>query len=112
MIPRVESEIRPEDIPLHHKQRIERGWSDFDWYSGDVFLARVIGEMAAKYRGRGRPFGLTEDQWDEILTKISEPLLEYAEKKFQLSLDEETRLGEKAQKALRLFAKYFPDFWD
>lgn len=110
-----EAEISEKDRPKHREQRAQRGWSDCDWWSGDTFLAKVIGEMAAKYRddGCGHPASMTEQEWDDILTRISKPLLAYASDKFNVSTnDQEVALMKAAQDALRLFADHFPSFWD
>ena len=110
-----EAEISEKDRPKHREQRAQRGWSDCDWWSGDTFLAKVIGEMTAKYRddGVGYPAGMTVEEWSSILTRISEPLIAYANDKFNVSTNaEEVALSTAAQDALRLFADHFPSFWD
>lgn len=100
-----------EAIARHRDQRAERGWSDYDWWCGDTYLAHVIGSMALKYRdGSGYPGNMTEEEWHDILTRIAEPLLAYARRKF-IGPDED-RLYLEAKKALLLFAEHFGHFWD
>lgn len=101
-----------EERARHHAQRADRGWSDFDFWCADTYLMHVIGSIAAKFRddGTGYPSGMTEHEWADILTRISDPLLAYADR---TSIGpEEDELHAKAREALLLFAEHFGHFWD
>jgi len=91
-------------------QRSKRGWADRDVWSLDSYLAKLIGSSIASLRnhGHGYPSDITLEQWDDVLTRISEPLLAY-HKHWD---DYDNRYIEEAQQALRLLAEHFPSCWD
>lgn len=85
------------------------------FYNADVYLARVIGTMAAQFRasGSGYPSGLEEDEWNAILDNIAGPLLAYAERKFDdMDYIDSLKLHKDAKTAMQLFAMWFDHFWD
>jgi hypothetical protein len=60
-------------------QRSQRGWADRDVWSLDDYLAGLIGEAVEQLRryGHGFPNGMTSEEWDATLGRISRPLLAY-----------------------------------
>lgn len=106
---------KPDTMYDFAKQRGEHGFSDQDWWNADQYLAGLIGTMALHLRDHGngypcQPEYMTEPEWKDILTKIGEPLVAYAEaKRLDVNSPETT---EAARDALRLFAEWFDKFWD
>lgn len=96
----------------HHRQRIKRGWSIFDAWSADGHLLRQIGELALYYRNHkvGYPGCLEEAEWDDILTRIGEPLVDYADRQFDVPMDDP--MFDRAREALELFASWHAHFWN
>lgn len=64
--------VEPKWQTKHERQRVNRGFSNFDAWNGDEYLAFVIGGMAKWHRknGHGYPSLLTEKKWHKILRKI------------------------------------------
>jgi hypothetical protein len=105
--------LNGNDVP--RRERGERGFADVDWWNGDTYLAGVIGTMALRHRdsGTGYPQAMTVEEWKDTLTKIGEPLVAYADGKFEAAdVDAERVLAENARGALILFARHFTHFWD
>ena len=96
----------------HRNQRKDRGWSDIDAWNGDLYLSKVISEMAIHYKAKGiHPFEYTPDEWNKILDDIIAPLQFYNENKFgedDLITDEHV---DNARKAMHLFAQNFDSFF-
>jgi hypothetical protein len=82
---------------------IEKGawWWNLDTTVADL-IARGCDEM--RTNGTSYPADMGREAWEEILTRISEPLHNYANGK---SID-----AQPAQEALRLFAEHLPRMWD
>jgi hypothetical protein len=99
-------------LKIHRRQRRKSGWSVYDAWSADGHILRIIGEIALYYREHkaGYPVGISEDEWNDILTRIGEPLIDYANRQFEAQFDDP--MWEKATKALKLFAKWHAHFWD
>jgi hypothetical protein len=104
----------PEKLERHRKERSENGFSTFDWWSFDTYIAGVIGNAVLKFanEGMGYPGDMTEESWKAFCLEIAEPLIKYSEDKFDLSLKEEEELYEEVQKAMHKFADRFGTFWD
>lgn len=56
------------------KQRWRRGWSDYDAWGFDYYLARVIAEGVSYMReiAHGYPNGSTPEEWAQILQEIED----------------------------------------
>lgn len=83
------------------------------WWNGDVHLCRVIGTMALTHRDMGNcyPAELELQEWRDILTRIGEPLLDYAQHFEDIGgITPERRLA--ARDAMRLFAEWFEHLSD
>ena len=97
------------DLELHKKQRAERGFSDYDFWSFDTYISAVLANYAeyAREHNHGYPIGITEQEWDEILEKIQIGFANNAEHSFDDKFKPEL-----LEEALTLFAKWFQNFWD
>jgi hypothetical protein len=84
-----------------------------EWWNGHAHLARVIASMALQHRdiGNTHPADLTKAEWDDVLTRIGEPLLAYATEIDRFDGDPGERLTA-ARKGLELFASWFDKFCD
>jgi hypothetical protein len=91
-------------------QRAERDWADRDTWSLDSYLAQLIGSSVAFLRTHthGYPSDITPELWDDILSRISQPLLAYH--KHWDNYDE--KYISEAQQALHLLAEHLPSLWD
>lgn len=83
-----------------------------DFWNGHAYLAHQIGSMALQHRdvGHSYPAGLTHGEWQDVLTRIGEPLMAYA-----AGIDHDEGVQERqeaAKAALELFASWFDKFWD
>ena len=81
------------------KQRAERGWSDYDTWDFDTYLAMVIGDGLAHLADAhmSHPWDYTPEEWSEKLTYISKCFKQYTE-------DYESPSYEKWASAIRLGA--------
>lgn len=100
----------------HERERVNHGYSWYDWISFDTYVCQVIADACADFRlkGHGYPSDLTEAEWHEILYKIEVPLRWWAEEKFNNELDHRGELQKykEAQAAMALFAEYLGAMWD
>lgn len=105
---------QPDQMYHFPQQRGEFGFSDQDWWSGDIYLTGLIGTMALHLRdhGNGHPSHMTLEEWKDVLTKIGEPLLAYANGTFSQTRESSTALTADARAALVLFSNHFDHFWD
>src|SRR4051794_38000959 len=57
------------DPAKHALERASNGFSTYDWWNFDEYIAWVNVQALTKFRdeSNGRPAGLTEDEWREIL---------------------------------------------
>lgn len=102
-------------ILKHRRQRARRGFSDYDVWNLDGYLAQMIADTVAHLRahGHGYPGNLSnEAEWDAILKRIEVPLRSWAEHKHDMDPDEEDRWMERCRDALELFREYFFTLWD
>lgn len=108
--------------PIHRltwkRERMQKGWSEWDWWSIDRHFAKMIAEVARKYRddGHGYPMQYDSDgkelwegaavkKWNTILTEMADG--------FQGYYDEKLEFDDPAVKrAMALFAEWFPAMWD
>lgn len=63
------------------KQRAERGWSDYDAWDFDTYLAMVIGDGLAYLADAhmSHPWDYTPEEWSEKLLYISKCFKQYTE---------------------------------
>lgn len=92
----------------HRWQRARRGFSVYDTFSFDEYLSFVIAEgvKEIKARGIGAPSDLTENEWNDILSRISNGFMTYYTDGFT------EYNSEGFIEAKKLFVKYFHSLWD
>lgn len=108
-------------IAQHERERIEYGFSVYDWWSFDTYIAEVIALGARRFRkdGVGYPASYDDDpkealdSWNKILKGVEKPLMAYAQDKFEtFDIERSALLHKGAETALKLFAKNLGSFWD
>lgn len=102
-------------IKKHEQQRIERGYSVFDWWSFDTYITRVLADAARDFRkhGHGYPGHMTLKEWNRLLKEIEDPLRAYSDNKVgALSFAEGEALEAAAKEAMKLFAENLGSMWD
>lgn len=105
----------PKSWRRHKKQRIKYGYSTFDWWSFDSYIAGVIAHACEKFStsSAGHPGDMTYDEWKEYCHSISVPLALWASPdRWKMGYKDEMELYSQAQEALRKFAQRFGSFWD
>lgn len=98
------------DRTQHEAERIKQGFSRYDFWSFDTYIAAVIANYAeyAMENGLGYPANVVnEHEYRQILEKIRVGFANYAEHKFDLEYDDAL-----FKEAMDLFKEYFYDFWD
>ncbi len=96
-------------------QRINRGYSDKDWWDFDQYLAGIIASACKKFRqnGMGYPSELTNEEWNEILAKIEWGFLQYTTILDSTStIEEEEKIIEEMKQSGELLIKWLPGMWD
>ncbi|WP_183068972.1 hypothetical protein [Streptomyces sp. gCLA4] len=103
-------------VPLFVRQRARRGYSERDLWSFDAYICGVIGNGVRDLRAikHGYPAHMTPEEWDAVLGRISDPLLDYAEHHLDLSEGYEvmTARHDAAREALHPFAENLGSMWD
>ncbi len=104
----------PEKLERHRSERSENGFSTFDWWSFDTYIAGVIGRAVLKFRddGMGHPPNMTEEEFNTLCTEIGEPLIAYGDQKFTVKAKEEEELYENAIDAMKRFSDVLGYWWD
>lgn len=112
------------DERKHVEERAEHGFSTYDWWNFDQYLAWVISNACKRFRAESKGFpGEMENQdaWNSVLLEIEEGFeahLELSGVDFPEPVDGEEykawieQRREKFQVAMELFAKYFGSLWD
>jgi hypothetical protein len=91
-------------------QRAYRGWADEDTWNLDRYLAVIIKESVSylKLHNYGCPDGLTEKEWDEILSDIIYTFDRMdAEKRLDTVFIDYVRF----ERGFTYFKKYFRNLW-
>lgn len=101
-------------IARHNKERAQKGYSVYDWWSFDTFVCGLIANACRDFRliGHGHPGDMTEEEWNAYLLEIEEPLRVWAEEKFDLHGDEEMAAYRAAQEAMAKFTARLGYMWD
>src|SRR5258707_987108 len=62
----------PKQLVKHWYQRARRGYSVFDMWNADAYLADVIAGSAEWFfhHASGHPSNLSEDEWSDVLLSI------------------------------------------
>lgn len=99
-----------------NRQRINRGFSDLDWWNLNDFVAEVVAEGCKKLRenGNGYPIDLDVETWHDILKKIEKGFRAYLALN-DLGYDskeEAEELEKKFKEGGDLFIHWFGGLWD
>lgn len=106
--------LEGKDLKAHQKERARYGFSHWDWWSFDTYITWVIANACIDFRdnGHGYVYGNSEEEQSDFLNSIIEPLLEYSENKFDVTLKEEETLYNNAKEAMVKFSEHLGHFWD
>lgn len=110
-------------IAQHEDERINNGFSVYDAWNGDNYLAWVIiGICKSLKNGHGYPAALDDrdgwDTWMSILDEMIDGFEAHNEEVWDIDADIETNRAAlaaqkvKVDRALELFGKYFTGLWD
>lgn len=102
-------------ILKHRRERARRGFSRYDAWNLESYLAQVIADSVRELRvnGHGYPACFNGvEEWNEVLERIEVPLRVWAETRHDMTLDEEERWEERCHEALKLLNEYFFALWD
>jgi hypothetical protein len=112
--PDKEYKDEPDKLERHRTERAENGFSVFDWWSFDTYIAGVIANAVIKFRdeGVGYPANMDPEEWKNLCTEIAEPLLAWSDDKFDLDFKEGEALYDRVKEAMHKFADNFGSFWD
>lgn len=102
------------DVAKHRTQRAEDGFSVFDWWAFDQYIAEVVARAALKFAHEGSGYfeEMGEEGTREYFIGIARPLMEYAQDKFKRDVETQLRVREEAKDAMMRFAEHFPRWWD
>lgn len=114
------------DIAKHEDQRINRGFSDYDWYNANDYLAYVLVGMLKQFRecGSGYPahLGYVVDDpynlqygdniWYSILTEMIEGFEAHKIMNEEVYGDKYKEAEVKLNRALDLLKEYWTGLWD
>lgn len=99
----------------HRRERARRGFSRYDVWNLDGYLAQVIADSLRELRlhGHGYPGAFNSyEEWAAVLSQIETPLRVWAETRHDMDLDEEDRWMERCHESLKLLNEYFFGLWD
>jgi hypothetical protein len=105
----------PFRVLEHRRERARRGFSRYDVWSLDGYLAQVIADSLRELRLNGHGYPGTfnnQDEWSKVLLGIETPLRIWAETHHDMDLDEEDRWMERCHESLKLLNEYFFGLWD
>lgn len=112
---------------VYIKQRVNRGWSDKDWWSMDYYLRDIIPPMLRKYAkdGVGYP-GVgpydTPKKWEKALLKAADDIEawhKHKEKNFPKTkkaqdkyFEDSKKAQERTKRGISFVANNFLNLWD
>lgn len=93
-------------------QRRTRGFDDSETWSMDQTLSIHILPRLKRFKqvNNGTPYGLTEEQWNEILDKMIYSF-EFASNEDKYFYSHKQWEYDKFKEGIKLFAKYFSALW-
>ena len=105
-----------DKIVDHEKQRVERGFSKWDWWNFNTHLTEMIidGLKMFRHEGMSHPANLTLEQWNADLDFMIEWFIKYKQDDIYILGDTEKSKenAENWSKAKEMFARHFDDLWD
>jgi len=92
-------------------QRMRKGYSTYDIWSFDTYLARVIagGLEELRIMNNGHPANMTNDEWLDVLIEMEDGFRSYNDSG---TIGEYEEMNKKLNKSLLLFSAYFKHLWD
>lgn len=106
---------KPNRWKRHKRQRVKYGYSIYDWWNFDSYIAGVLAHALGRFarEGIGHPFNHTAESWNELCFNISESLAKWAsDERWKLNAEDSLELYRQVQEALHKFADNFGAFWD
>lgn len=106
--------VKAEEMYKHRSHRAVNGFSTYDWWNFDGYLAFVIAGGLKKFRneGSGYPADLTIEQWNTLLDIMIEGFEGWQNKFVVDTFEEEKELARELGVALDIFKAYFTSLWD
>lgn len=103
----------PWDIAAHEAQRARDGFSEYDWWHFDTFIAEIIARAALKFAREGHCYfeDMGEKGTAEYYFGIAGALMAYAQDDFD-SAEEGQRRETEAKAAMMRFAEHFTRWSD
>lgn len=102
-------------ILRHRRERAQRGFSRYDVWNLDGYLAQVIADSLRELRTHGHGYPGTfpnQEAWNRVLEEIERPLRVWAETQLDMDADEMERWVSRCREALRLLSENFFWLWD
>ena len=111
------SETHSKHALEHEQQRVEDGFSTWDWWSFNDFLYGVIVKGLTRFRngeGHGYPANLTPEEWNNRLDFMIEWFTKARDDElYVIGSKELTKSNlEQWKKAKHMFADHIDDLWD
>lgn len=108
-----------DKLPRHHQERIERGFSEYDWWNFNSYIAGVVATAVLKCVDGYGYFAIntkdyeedTEEDFKATCGAIYYALTEYLRADYEWADDMNERY-EEAREAMILFAENLGSWWD
>lgn len=102
------------DVAKHEAERARDGFSTYDWWTFDTYIAEVVARAALKFAKDGVGYfeEMGEEGTAEYFIGIAGPLMAWAQGKFELDPVESLRVKNEAKAAMHRFADHFERWWD
>ncbi|QIQ62977.1 hypothetical protein SEA_MOAB_94 [Streptomyces phage Moab] len=105
----------PEKLEQHYAERAASGFSTFDWWNFDNYIAGVIGAAVRKFSGgHGYPGEFKNmEEFAEFCKTIYEPLEFYCSEEYgNLRWEEQEPAYNAAIEAMQKFSERLGAWWD
>lgn len=101
------------DVAKHEAERARDGFSTYDWWSFDTYIAEVVARAALKFAKDGVGYfqEMGEEGTTEYFIGIAGPLMRFAQEKFDSPEDYGQMIAD-AKAAMARFAEHFERWWD
>lgn len=113
--PAEEFKNEPDKLEKHYAERAKSGFSTFDWWNFDMYIAGVIAAAVKKFStGHGYPGTFRDtEEFEEFCKSIYEPLEFYTTHEYgRLKADEQAIAYEAALDAMKKFSENLGGWWD
>lgn len=98
------------DVARHEAERVRDGFSEYDWWNFDTFIAEIVARAALKFAEEGHCYfeEMGEEGTREYYLDIARPLMRYARDEVATATLEEMQLARtQAVNAMVRFAVHF-----